>query len=126
MAGVIGTKDLMWRAIFKTEMDSVLSGPLGSYPDRDEFQIARMLVWVYYLDGDERALQLSKANGIFPAIQADIPKVEVMASRVSGENTKVIGISIKPDGSTIYTCRQDDHEDSIDIVRTVAGRLMLR
>jgi hypothetical protein len=84
-----------------------------------------MLIWVHYLEGEERALQLSKDNGIFPAIQADIPKVQAMASRIGGEDMQVLGMSIKPDGSTIYTCRQDDDEDSIDIVRSVDGRLML-
>ncbi|MFZ6778140.1 hypothetical protein ACO0LD_15015 [Undibacterium sp. Ji83W] len=109
-------------------MDDELSGPLGSYPDRDEFQIGRMLVWVYYLEGDDRLLRLSKANAIFPALLAEISKVEVMASKFAGNNLylQIIGISIKPDGIAKYTCRhEDDDENEIDIVRAGDGRLML-
>ncbi|MFZ6757822.1 hypothetical protein ACO0K9_11490 [Undibacterium sp. Ji50W] len=106
-------------------MNSVLSEPLDSYPDGDEFQIGRVLIWVQYMEGGDRVLRLSKVDTIFLALQADIPKVEAMASQVSGDDMQVIAISIKPDDSTIYTCRQDYDEDSVDIVRTVDGRLML-
>lgn len=86
MAGVFRLQDLTAYAVFEALMDSGLSGPLGSYPDRDEFQIGRMLVWVYYLEGEDRLLRLSKANAIFPALLAETLKVEVMASKVAGNN----------------------------------------
>lgn len=108
-------------------MDSELIGPLGSYPDRDEFQIGRMLVWVYYLEGEDRILRLSKANAIFPTLLAEIPKVEVMAGKVAGNDLylQIIGISIKPDGSARYSCRHDDDRDIIGLFRTDDGRLTL-
>lgn len=108
--------------------DAELSRPLSTYPDRDEFQMGRMLVWVFYLDREDRLSRLSMANSIFPALLAEIPKVEVMASKLAGNGQylQVIGISIKPDGSTRYSCRhEDDDENEIHIVRTGDGRLML-
>ncbi|MBI3727851.1 MAG: hypothetical protein HY254_05900 [Burkholderiales bacterium] len=107
--------------------DGELSGPLGSYPGRDEFQIGRMLVSVYYLEGEDRILWLSKANAIFPALLAEIPKVEAMASKLAGNNLylQIIGISIKPDGSARFLCRHDDDGYIIGIFRTDDGRLTL-
>jgi len=108
-------------------MEGELSDPLGSYPDRDEFQIGRMLVWVYYLDGAERELRLSEANAIFSTLLVDIPNVELVARAAVGSGIclELMGISIKPDNQAIYAYMYDDEENFISVTRTADGRLLL-
>ena len=45
-----------------------LSGPLGSYEDKEEFQVDRTLVWVEISSRSERQASIDKANELLPAI----------------------------------------------------------
>ena len=114
-------------------MTKHFSGPLGSYPDRDEFQIGSILVWVIRSSGgssdEEHSACLCRADKIFPALESDIVKVEELAKVSVGSSTPatVIGITIEPDGSASYECTffDGEHEDEfISIKRTAGGDLV--
>ncbi|WP_445769493.1 hypothetical protein [Rheinheimera sp.] len=110
-------------------MKKRLSDPLGSYSDRDEFQIGRMLVWVIYPSDEDRSACLYRAEKIFSVLESDIVKVEERVTVSAGSSTPatVIGITIEPDGSASYECTffDGEHEDEfISIKRNVGGGLV--
>lgn len=107
-----------------------LSGPLGSYPDRDEFQIGRFLVWVKYPSGKDRLACLRNAEEIFPDLESDIVKVEELATASIGSSVPatVAGITIEADRSASYVCTffDGEYEDEfISIRRDSGGNLVV-
>jgi hypothetical protein len=110
-------------------MTTRLSGPLGSYPDRDEFQVGRMLVWVKYPSGKDRVACLRNAEKILPDLESDVAKVEELATVSVGSSVPatVAGITIDADSSASYGCIfcDGEHEDEfISIHRESGGRLV--
>lgn len=110
-------------------MKKRLSGPLGSYPDRDEFQIGTMLIWVKYPPGQDRLVCLDRAEKILPILESDIVKAEQLATACVGSSVQatVIGIAIETDGSASYDCTffDGEHEDTfISIDRASGGGLV--
>lgn len=110
-------------------MTKRLSGPLGSYSDRDEFQIGKTLVWVMYPPDEDRSACLYRAERIFPVLESDIAEVEELATVSAGSSTPamVIGITIELDGSASYECTffDGEHEDEfISIKRSAGGGLV--
>jgi hypothetical protein len=60
-----------------------LSGPLGSYPDRVEFQVGTTIVQVVLPRHGTRDAWLARANQIFETIWRDIPRVISAAQKAS-------------------------------------------
>jgi hypothetical protein len=106
-------------------MTTRLSGPLGSWDDRDEFQIGTTLVWVNYTSAASRDLQLSKAEALLPALERDVSTVEELVRKTVGSSVgaTVAGIAIRPDGSSTYQCTffGGDHEDEFFSVERKAN-----
>lgn len=105
-----------------------LSGPLTAYPDRDEFQIGRMLVWVRYPIGQDRSACLTRAEELLPSLELDISKAAELATREKGSTVPatVAGIMIEADGSASYDCTffDGEHEgDFLTVHRDSAGGL---
>jgi hypothetical protein len=110
-------------------MTKRLSHPLGSYADRDEFQIGRTLVWVKYPPNENRISLLSKAEELLPVLEFDVSKVEELATKTIGSSISatVIGVTIEPDSSASYTCTFFDGEFEdvyIFINRKIDGSLV--
>ena len=110
-------------------MTKRLSGPLGSYPDRDEFQIGAMLIWVKYPSNKDRLSCLHRAEEILPDLESDVAKVEELATARAGCTVPatVIGITIEADGSAAYECTffDGEYEDElISIHREPGGDLV--
>jgi hypothetical protein len=110
-------------------MTKRLSGPLGSYADRDEFQIGQTLVWVKYPPNQNRVSLLSRAEELFPVLEFDISKVEELATKAIGSSisASVIGITIEPDSSASYMCTffDGEYEDEfISVNRMIDGSLV--
>lgn len=96
-----------------------LRGCLGSYPDREEFLVERVLVWVMIPNQDLRRELIQRADQRFEEIWSALPKVQMEAQResrtiipkfwerhdaagTSDEQFIVYGIWIEPDGSAQY------------------------
>jgi hypothetical protein len=60
-----------------------LSNPIGSYPDREEFQVGRVIVWVELPSHGSRAAWLKQANLIFEGVWRDVPTVVSAAQQAS-------------------------------------------
>lgn len=109
-------------------MTARLMEPLGSYPDYDEFQIGRMLIWVKYAPDIDRAFQLAEADKRLLILEDDIPALEQLVTMkvCSSVSAKVIGIHIEPDGLAEYDCTfyEGVHEDEIcSVSRLPNGKL---
>lgn len=112
-------------------MTARLIEQLGSYPDYDEFQIGRMLIWVKYAPDIDRAFQLAEADKRLLVLEDDIPAVEQLVTMkvCSSVSAKVIGIHIEPDGLAEYDCTfyeryERVHEDEIfSVSRLPNGKL---
>ena len=102
--------------------------PLSSYPDRDEFQIGRVLVVVKYDQARARAEQVSEAGERLHFFEADILSVEALVEKAVSSTypATVIGIHIEPDGTASYDCTffKGEHEDEFfGVHRATNGRL---
>jgi hypothetical protein len=96
------------------------SNELGSYPDREEFQVERVIVWVKIPSRGSRAAWLERADQIFEDVWQAIPAAVAAAQQESraripefwraheeagtvGEPMSVLGIWIDPTtGSADY------------------------
>lgn len=110
-------------------MTKRLSGSLGSYLERDEFQIGTMLVWVKYPSNKDRLSRWQRAEEILPVLESDVSRVEELATARAGcaVPATVIVITIEADGSAAYECTVFDgeHEDEfISIIREPGGDLV--
>jgi hypothetical protein len=56
---------------------------LGSYPDREEFQVGRVIVWVTIPPDGNRAAWVEQANPLFENVWQAIPAVVAHAQQVS-------------------------------------------
>jgi hypothetical protein len=85
---------------------------LVSYPNCDEFQLDRVLVFVSYDQVRDRSRQLIDAENRLPALVADISTVEQIVKDHVNSTTSatVIGIRIQPDGTASYDCTFFDGE----------------
>ncbi|MGL6262557.1 hypothetical protein ACSZMC_01075 [Aeromonas jandaei] len=109
-------------------MTNRLLSLLGSYPECDEFQIGRLLVWVEYPSGRDRLACLRNAEAILPELESDISRVEELAamSIESAVPATVTGIRIEAERSASYECTffDGEHEDEfITISRDSGGYL---
>ncbi|SRR5579885_3157947 len=59
------------------------SNKLGSFPDREEFQVGQVIVWVKIPPHGNRATWLERANSIFEQVWPSIPAVISAAELVS-------------------------------------------
>jgi hypothetical protein len=64
-------------------MRPILSDPLGSYPDREEFQIERVIVWVQIPSHGSRIHWVNRANQLIEGIWRAIPSVVEAAQQES-------------------------------------------
>jgi len=93
------------------------SNAIGSYPDREEFQVGRVIVWVEIPPHGSRATWLERADRMFGEVWRAIPAVVSAAQRESralipeywkahdeagstGERLAAWGIWIDPLGGT--------------------------
>jgi hypothetical protein len=71
-------------SVFQTTMaQQYLSNPIGSYSDRKEFQVGRVIVWVEIPSHGSRAAWLKQANLIFESVWRDVPAAVSAAHQVS-------------------------------------------
>lgn len=56
---------------------------LGSYPDREEFQVERVIVWVEVSSHGSRAAWLEQADRMFEGVWRAIPAVVAAAQQAS-------------------------------------------
>src|SRR4051794_28137798 len=64
-------------------MSRHLTDAIGSYPDRDEFQVGRVIVSVTTPADDSRAAWLARANELFEHVWEAVPDVLAFARRHS-------------------------------------------
>jgi len=61
------------------------SGALGSYDDREEYQVDRTIIWVMLPEGGSRAAWLEQGDTLFGPIWSAIPEVLALARQTSRE-----------------------------------------
>jgi hypothetical protein len=110
------------------------STKLGSYSDREEFQVERVIVWVNIPPHGDRTIWLERADRIFGEVWRAIPDVVSVARlglsapegdlgrshdemEVASERLAVMGIWIDPiNGSAEYEVGADYGCDGVDLV----------
>lgn len=133
-----------------------LTNALGSYPDREEFQVGRVIVWVRIPSHAGRSMWLERADQLFEEVWQAVPEVLSAAERESralipefwkahdeagtaGEHLAVRGIWIDPaTGVADYEvgCNHDSENPSglselpdgysILVSRSAGGDLLVR
>lgn len=85
---------------------------LTSYPNCDEFQVDRMLVFVSYDQATDRRTQLLLAENRLSLLESEIANVVLLLNAHLGSpaSATVIVIRIEPDGTASYDCTFFDGE----------------
>lgn len=123
----------------------ILASPLGSFPEREEFQVERTIVHVEIPPQTSRSSSIHQANLLFGDIWSAIPDVLLVAARQLPSSTTrglheclaIRGIWIRPDtGAATYDVAENlqylaemsdlPYDFSVIVVRSPDGQLSVR